>query len=118
MMPDAETAYTEIYRLLDELRFADVLPVGALGRMFAAVDTMRAMSAPPRDVAIAEDISVAMLRWEGSRRRDAGLGEKVFRDRLAALTSDWMETRLPNPAMHRMPRTTGVAMTGGSAGAA
>ena len=112
MMPDAETAYTEIYRLLDELRFADVLPVGALGRMFAAVDTMRATSAPSRDVAIAEDISVAMLRWERSRRRDASLGEKVFRDRLAGLTSDWLETRLPQSVGRAKPRPSDIAMAG------
>ncbi|WP_338242760.1 hypothetical protein [Aurantiacibacter hainanensis] len=111
MALDAEKAYGEIYQLLDELRFADCLPVGSLGRMFAAVDALRAASAPSQDVSIAGRISVAMLRWERSRRRDASHGEEAFRAQLAELTSEWLETRLPNPAARRMMQPAAMSLT-------
>ena len=101
-----ETPYCAIYQLLDELRLAQSIPVGALGRVFEAVDTLRTTGAPAFDIAIAERLSVALLRWGHSGRTR----EEAFRTELAELTADWLEVRLPHPVRVRVPTNAQAPM--------
>tara|TARA_E500000305_G_scaffold106320_1_gene104783 strand:- start:621 stop:968 length:348 start_codon:yes stop_codon:yes gene_type:complete len=92
-----DTAYCTIYQVLDDLRPAEILPVGAMGRMFSALDRLRASEAPGADIAIAESISVAMHRWDLARRKNDGDAEKTVREQLAELTQHWLDTSVPTP---------------------
>lgn len=93
MTSDTDTAYCTISQLLDELRPADVLPVGAMGRMFSALDFLRASRAPDDHITTAEKISVAMHRWELARRKSDRSTEETVREQLQELTENWLETR-------------------------
>lgn len=113
MMFDADAAYCEIYQVLDELRVAHYVSVGAFGRVFMAVDALKAARAPAKDIATAERISVAMIRWQRSRYFSRQAGEAYFRGQLKELTADWLEVRLPRSAtpVRRKTSTTPLPCT-------
>lgn len=104
MMQHADdAAYSAVSRLLDDLRTAQVVPVGALGAIYLAIDKLRSSRARPEHVAVAEGISIAILRWESARRRGYVGAEEIARADLKSLTAKWLETGLPHSGAVPVP---------------
>ena len=99
MLDEEQTPYSVIYQVLDDLRTCQTVPAATRGRMYSALDSLRASRAPAEHIAVAERISVAMHRWDLARRNRDKEAEQSVRDQLSFLTADWLATRLPQPAM-------------------
>jgi hypothetical protein len=99
MQREDDLVYGAVYRLLDELRTAQVVPVGALGTIYSSIDQLWSSRAPAEHIAVAEGISIAMLRWESARRNGDGGAEESAQADLKALTKNWLEMRLPRSAV-------------------
>lgn len=83
---------TIISEVLSRLQSAEFVPVGARGKIFSALDDLRATGACPKQIRMAEQIAVAMQRWELARRRQDEEVEKSVRETLNMLAVDWSET--------------------------
>lgn len=86
--------YAEIHAVADEAHAhaGANTPVGAPGRLWRALDEMKQRRCPAEDVALAEEISLAMHRLR-TARQVAGPADP-FRLRLGELARAWIE-RLP-----------------------
>ena len=99
MRDETETPYSIIYQVLDDLQTLDTVPSATRGKLYFALDSLRASKAPAAHIATAERISVAMHRQDLARRKRDKAAEQWVRDELATLNADWLETRLPKPTM-------------------
>ena len=85
------TVYAVIDEVLGDLETVEVAPVGALGKVFSALDNLRASRAPSKHIYAAERISLAMHRWEQALRKQDEEGEQTARQSLAMLTDEWAD---------------------------
>lgn len=81
----------DVFHILSNLKIADAIPVGMVGKMYSALDNMRSARAPSQKIAVAENISVAIRRLEMARRQRDGAAEQSVSERLNVLATNWME---------------------------
>lgn len=105
-----EVAYGTIHHVLGELQQAQVVPAGVRGRVFSAIDTLRAFRAPAQRVTIAEDISIAVHKWELARKSGNVSAEKEVRERLNALADDWSNLLSPDGSGDQVTSDLGAAL--------
>ena len=88
-MPDTKADYSSISEMLEELCSTQIIPVGALGKMYSVVDKLRASQELLERTKLAENISVAILRLELSCRKHDTPAEASIRDDLQSLAAAW-----------------------------
>ena len=103
MQCDHGSPHGAVYPLLDDLRAAQVVPVGALGAIYPSIDQLRSSQAPAEVITPAEKISLAMLCWDSARPNGDSGAEDAARAFLETLRVTWMETRLPSSMTVALP---------------
>lgn len=91
MRSDIDFEYSGISQVLTELQSADRVPLGAQGKIFNALDRLRAARAPRDRIDAVEKISVSIHRWELALRRRDVPGEQSVREQLNSLATNWIE---------------------------
>ena len=86
---DIDFEYSGISQVLTELQSAERVPLGAQGKIFNALDRLRAARAPRDRIDAVEKISVSIYRWELALRRKDVPGEHSILEQLNALAADW-----------------------------
>lgn len=89
MQSSASSQNLDVFESICALKIAESIPVGMVGKMYRALDRMRAAGAPSQQVATAEQFSVAVRMLEAARRKCDKAAEQVIMDRLDALATDW-----------------------------
>lgn len=88
---DIDFEYSGISKVLTELQSSDRVPLGAQGKIFNALDKLRAARAPRDRIDAVEKISVSIHRWELALRRRDVPAEQSVREQLNSLATNWIE---------------------------
>ena len=86
-MLDEHSAHVGVYQVLDDLMVSTAVPPGAKGAMFAIIDQLRTIAAPPEDLRGAERISVEMHKLELALRRGDEAAAQSARQELKSLAA-------------------------------
>ena len=92
-------AYLTIYRVLDDVCFADTAPMGARGAIYRSIDGLRQAGAPAEHVDLAERISLALHKLEWAIRNGDEAEAKQVRAELQSAGAAWLQTPI-RLAMH------------------
>jgi hypothetical protein len=74
---------------------ARAVPSGARGRIFAALDMLRARAAPRDHIGLAENVAIATHRLEHALRAGDAVTEAALREELHEILDHWLETAVP-----------------------
>jgi hypothetical protein len=84
-----ELAYSEVGRVLDQLRGASAVPNGLRKAIAAAIDALRDARAPEDHVAAAGQVSVAIHQWEWALCLGNADKQQAARNRLDEIDTRW-----------------------------
>lgn len=88
----------EIYQILAELRGCGCVPPGVAGRLYRVLDAMRFEKGPAHEIAMLEELSLAL------HRERLGLdGADQFAAKINRIADAWLTTRIPAGAGGRTP---------------
>ena len=85
-------SYLTIYRVLDDVCFADTAPAGARGAIYRSIDGLRRAGAPAEHVELAERISLALHKLEAAIRSGDEEGATKVRAELHTAGATWLQT--------------------------
>ena len=83
-----------VYQVLDEVLAGQSVPAGARGAIFAVVDELRSSAGECSDVRRAERVSIEIHKLEWALRQGDGSSAEAARERLKALSAEWVNTRI------------------------
>ena len=85
-------SYLTIYRVLDDVCFAEAAPAGARGAIYRSIDGLRRSGAPAEHVELAERISLALHKLDWAIRNGDEAEAKQVRVELQTAGASWLQT--------------------------
>jgi len=88
----------EVYQILADLRGCACVPPGVAGRLYRVLDNMRFERGPAEEIAMLEDLSLAL------HRERLGLdGAAQFAARVNLIADAWLSTQIPEFTIGEAP---------------